>query len=263
MSLEGDRQLSTGRVTFLGLSAGLLNGLIGIGGGIIIVPGLIVHRRASPEVAVGTSLAAVVILSSVAFALHASFAGLGIGPWNLALVIASGIVGARAGAWMLARLTVRWLLLLFSVFILIMSIRLLGQALGVGGSQAIWTGAPPLWSYAVIGLASGVMSGLFGVGGGALVVLGFAVFFGMPVQQGLPVALAVNVTNALAGCAHHGFAGRILWREVARMVPTAICGIAIGTAVALWLPADGLRSVFGAFFLFMALKTGRQALRRP
>ena len=102
MSLEGDRQLSTGRVTFLGLSAGLLNGLIGIGGGIIIVPGLIVHRRASPEVAVGTSLAAVVVLSSVAFALHASFTGLGIGPWKLALVIASGILGARAGAWMLA-----------------------------------------------------------------------------------------------------------------------------------------------------------------
>lgn len=257
-----NRQLSTGRVTFMGFAAGVLNGLIGIGGGIVIVPGLIAHRGASPEVAVGTSLAAVVILSSIAFLLHASFTGLGLTPWNLAMVIASGIIGAQAGASMLARLTVRWLLLLFAVFVLILSTRLLIQGLGISVAQVTWTGVPPLWSYLVIGFASGVLSGLFGVGGGALVLLGFAVFFGMPVQQGLPVALAVNVTNALAGCARHGFAGRVLWREVARMVPMAIGGILIGTAIAMWLPEDGLRSVFGAFFLLMALKIGRQALRR-
>ena len=263
MSPEGERQLPTSRVTLIGLSAGVLNGLIGIGGGIVIVPGLIVHRSASPEVAVGTSLAAVVVLSSVAFMLHASFTGLGLSALGLTVVIAGGILGAQVGAWMLARLTVRWLLLLFSIFVLIMSTRLLGQGLGIGVAPVTWAGAPPLWSYPIIGLASGVLSGLFGVGGGALVVLGFAVFFGMPVQQGLPVALAVNVTNALAGCARHGFAGRVLWREVARMVPAAIFGIVIGTAVAVWLPPDGLRSVFGAFFLFMAFKIGRQGLRRP
>jgi uncharacterized protein len=257
-----DRPLSTSRVTLMGLAAGILNGLIGIGGGIVIVPGLVVHRGASPEAAVGTSLAAVVVLSSMAFLLHASFTGLGISPWNLTVVIVSGIVGAQAGAWMLARLSVRWMLLLFAVFVLIMSIRLLAQGLGVGFVQLDGTGVPPVWSYPAIGLASGVASGLFGVGGGALVVLGFAVFFGMPVQQGLPIALAVNVTNALAGCARHGLAGRVLWREVARMVPMAVVGILIGTAVAVWLPPDGLRGVFGAFFLFMALKIGRQAVRR-
>lgn len=241
----------------------MLNGLIAIGGGIVIVPGLIAHRRASPEVAVGTSLAAVVVLSSIAFLLHASFTGLGVAPWHLALVIASGIAGAQAGAWMLSRLTVRRLLVLFAVFVLFLSTHLLAQGLGISVAAVTWTGMVPLWSYIVIGFASGVLSGLFGVGGGALVLLGFAVFFGMPVQQGLPLALAVNVTNALAGCARHGLAGRVLWREVTRMVPAAVCGILIGTAIAMWLPADGLRSVFGAFFLFMALKIGRQAMHRP
>ena len=263
LSLEGGQPLSTGRVTSIGLAAGMLNGLIGIGGGIVIVPGLLVHRGAPPEVAVGTSLAAVVVLSSIAFMLHASFTGLGLDPWGLAVVIAGGILGAQLGGWMLARLTVRWLLLLFSVLVLIMSARLLAQGMGIGVATTVWSGAPPLWSYPVIGVASGVLSGLFGVGGGALVLLGFAVLFGMPVQQGLPVALAVNVTNALAGCARHGFAGRVLWREVARMVPAAVCGIAVGTAIAVWLPPGALRSVFGAFFLFMAFKIGRQALRRP
>ena len=261
VSPEEERNLSTGRVTFLGLSAGVLNGLIGIGGGIVIVPGLVVHRGASPQVAVGTSLAAVVVLSSMAFMLHASFTGLGIGAWKLALVIVSGAVGAQLGAWMLKHLTVRWLLVLFSLFILIMSVRLLAQGFGYGVVHIPWTGAPPIWSFVAVGLASGMLSGLFGVGGGALVVLGFAVFFGMPVQQGLPVALAVNVTNALAGCARHGLAGRVLWREVTRMLPAAVLGVVVGTAIAVWLPPGGLRIVFGAFFLFMAFRIGRQALR--
>jgi len=230
VSLEENRRLSTGRVIFIGFAAGVLNGLIAIGGGIVIVPGLIAHARASPGVAVGTSLATVVVLSSIAFLLHASFTGLGISPWHLAMVIVSGIAGAQAGAWILSHLTVRWLLVLFAIFVLFLSTRLLVQGLGVSVTQVAWTGTPPLWSYFLIGFASGLLSGLFGVGGGALVLLGFAVFFGMPVQQGLPIALAVNVTNALAGCARHGFAGRILWREVARMVPIAIFGIVIGTA---------------------------------
>jgi uncharacterized protein len=261
VSPEEDRNLSTGRVTFIGLSAGALNGLIGIGGGIVIVPGLVLHRGASPQVAVGTSLAAVVVLSSMAFVLHASFTGLGIGAWSLALVIASGVVGAQLGGWMLKHLTVRWLLVLFSLFILILSVRLLAQGLGYGVVRTAWTGAPPVWSFVVVGLASGMLSGLFGVGGGALVVLGFAVFFGMPVQQGLPVALAVNVTNALAGGVRHGLAGRVLWREVARMLPAAVFGVIFGTALALWLPPAELRIVFAAFFLFMSLRIGRQALR--
>lgn len=240
----------------------MLNGLVGIGGGIVIVPGLVIHARATPEVAVGTSLAAVVALSSVAFLLHASFTGVALGVGGLALVIASGIVGAQLGGAILARLTTRWMLLLFAAFVLVLSLRLLAQGLDLALPAREWTGAPPIWSYAAIGLASGVLSGLFGVGGGALVLLGFAVFFGMPIHEGLPVALGVNVTNALAGCVRHGRAGRVLWHEVVRMVPAAVVGIALGGTIALWLPPDGLRLVFGAFFLFMALRISRQGLRR-
>lgn len=254
--------LSATRARLIGFTAGVLNGLIGIGGGIVMVPGLIFHRGASPQVAVGTSLAAVVILSSVAFVLHASLTGFGFGITGLMVVIASGVVGALFGAWLLARIATRRMLLLFSIFILIVSSRLLAQGFELGLEPPRWTGAPPAWAYPVIGVASGVLSGLFGVGGGALVLLGFAVFFGMPVHQGLAVALAVNVTNALAGCVRHSRAGRVLWREVARMAPAAIVGIVVGTAAALWLPPDWLRTVFGFFFLFMGVKMGHRALAR-
>jgi uncharacterized membrane protein YfcA len=254
------------RASVLGFFAGLMNGLIAIGGGIIITPGLIVYGRASPEVAVGTSLAAVVVLSSAAFLMHASFGGLGLNPYAIAAVVAAGMIGTLAGGWMLARLSASWMLFLFSAFLLVMSVRLLVHALGVdvglGAGPGEWHGLPPWWSYPLIGFISGILSGVFGVGGGALVLLGFAVFFGLPVREGLPLALLVNVTNALAGSIRHSRAGRVLWREVRQMVPAALAGIAIGTAIAIWLPPDALRLVFGGFFLFMSVHVARQALGR-
>jgi len=259
--------LSALRASVVGFLAGALNGLIAIGGGIVMTPALVVYARASPEVAVGTSLASVVVLSSIAFLAHASFTGLETSTFGIVTVIAAGMLGAQVGAWILARLSASWMLMLFAVFLLIMSTRLLIQALdidaGLASGASEWHGEPPAWAYPVIGFASGILSGVFGVGGGALVLLGFAVLFAMPVREGIPLALMVNVTNALAGCLRHARAGRVLWREVRRMLPAAVVGIALGTATAIRLPADVLRLVFGGFFLFMSMRVARHAwLRR-
>ena len=147
-----------------------------------------------------------------------------------------------------------------------MSVRLLVQALGIETGfvpgQTEWHGVAPWWAYPVIGFSSGILSGMFGVGGGGLVLLGFAVLFGMPVREGIPLALLVNVTNALAGCVRHSRAGRVLWREVWRMAPAALLGITLGTAAATWLAPDVLRIVFGVFFLLMSVHIARQAMTR-
>ena len=246
------------RVMSIGLGAGLLNGLIGIGGGIVMVPGLIFYRQATPQVAVGTSLTAVVVLSGAAFLVHVALAGFLLGVLDLAGVIAAGVVGAQLGGWVLARLTSRRMLFLFAGFIFLMSARLVTQGLELGIESPVWVGAPT-WAYLLFGLASGVLSGLFGVGGGALVLLGFAVFYGMPIHAGLPLALAVNVTNALAGSINHSRHGRVLWPDVRRMLPAALGGIVLGAGVALWLPPDWLRIVFGVFFLYMSLQIFRRA----
>ena len=248
-------------IAFIGFLAGALNGLIGIGGGIVIVPGLMLHRRASPQVAVGTSLACVVVLSTVAFGVHAFFSGLVFGVTGLLVIIASGMLGTQVGGLVLARLTASRLLALFSLLLLVMSGRLVWQALGLTLEDSVWSGEPAAWAYPVIGFASGILSGLLGVGGGALVLLGFAALFAMPVHEGLPIALAVNVTNALAGCARHARAGRVLWREVRQMVPAAIAGVVAGSAVALALPPDWLRLLFAGFFLFMAVRIGYRSIR--
>ena len=123
--------LSGPRVAQIGFVAGALNGLIGIGGGIVMTPGLIAYGRTSPQVAVGTSLGAVVVLSFAAFVLHASFGGLSLSTSSIVVVVGAGMAGAQLGGWILARLTASWMLLLFSAFLLVMSVRLLIQAFGI------------------------------------------------------------------------------------------------------------------------------------
>ena len=241
--------------------AGLLNGLVALGGGIIVTPMLVASGRASPMVAVGTSLTVVVVLSSVSFLVHSAFATLQVGILEIAVSIAGGTIGGFLGSRLLARLTARWMLFGFSAFVLLVATKLVAQGLGHSLPGGAVDGTAPLTAYAGFGLFAGTLSGVFGVGGGALVLLGLAAFYGVPVQAGLPLALALNVTNALAGAIRHARAGQVLWGEVRVLIPTALIGIVLGTVLAWWLPPDPGRVVFGAFFAIMGVRIARQGAR--
>lgn len=245
----------------IGLAAGVLNGLIGIGGGIVMVPGLMLRRGLGVRQAVATSLGAVVFLSSLAFALHVSLTGFAFTAAGAAMVIAAGIAGAQAGGWLLNRLPRRWVILTFAALTLFTASRLVMVGLGWAQAPLAGGGAPPWWGYPLFGSISGLLSGLLGIGGGAFVVLAFSVFFHTPVQGALPIALALNVTNALSGVWAQRRSGNIRWSEVGRLVPAALAGIVAGTALAVALPPNAMRLLFGGFFLVMAGRLIRQALR--
>lgn len=238
--------------SLIGLAAGLLNGLIGIGGGIVIVPGLILRRKLDVRTAVSTSLGAIFVLSIVSFSLHVSVTGYSLSWLGSLLVIFAGIAGAQAGIFLLNRIPRRAVIVVFAGMTLFTAVRLIMQALGWGDAAAEPGALPPWWAYPLLGAISGLFSGLLGIGGGGYVVLGFSVFWRMPIQGSLPIALAMNVANALSGVWAQRKTGQVRWSEVARLVPAALAGIAIGTALAVTLPADILRIIFGAFFSFMA-----------
>lgn len=245
----------------IGFAAGLLNGLIGIGGGIVIVPGLMLRHKLDVRAAVATSLGAVMCLSTVAFAAHVLATGYRLDPLGSVLTVAAGMAGAQVGGWLLNRLPRRLVILVFAGVTLFTALRLLTQALGWGGAPVPAPGGPPVWAYPLFGAVAGLFSGLLGIGGGGYVVLGFAVFFDTPVAGGLPIALALNVTNALSGVLAQRGRGLIRWGHIARLVPAALVGILLGAALAVSLPAGLLRIIFAAFFLFMAGRLMRQVLR--
>lgn len=107
----------------VGLVAGLLAGLFGVGGGVVIVPGLILVSRMNPEMAAGTSLAALLLPVGAAGAWR--YYRSGFVQLNAALWIAAGIfVGAWLGAHLALKLPERELQRAFAVFLLFVAAHL-------------------------------------------------------------------------------------------------------------------------------------------
>lgn len=110
------------RAGLLGLSAGFIGGLFGVGGGLVIVPGLVLWLGATQHRAHATSLAAIVVSAS------AGLVPFGIGgevDWATAGVVALGaIVGAFVGARTAHRIPAVWLARAFVALVLVSAVRL-------------------------------------------------------------------------------------------------------------------------------------------
>ena len=153
------------RAAGLGLLAGLMNGLIALGGGVLITPALVI-AGVSPQVAVGTSLAVVTMLSCIGLTAHLLLGGISLG---IVPIIAAGVGGATGtvlGSRILAHLTPHWMLTLFATIQILVAIRLIDQGMGFALLGTVIPGGAPIWAYVGLGLFAGTLSGIFGVGGG-------------------------------------------------------------------------------------------------
>lgn len=111
----------------IGLAAGILSGLFGVGGGIIIVPALLLVRHMSPQLAVGTSLGA--LLAPVGLLAALQYARAGQLDAHAAAWIAGGLfVGAWAGAVVAGRLGAVTLQRAFALFLVLVAARLWAAA---------------------------------------------------------------------------------------------------------------------------------------
>jgi uncharacterized membrane protein YfcA len=109
-----------GRVVLIGAGSGFIAGLLGIGGGVLMVPAFTVLLRLAPKRAVGTSLASVAIFSLPAMVRHAQ---LGHISWSFALLLMVGVIpGARLGAHLTLRGSERQLQLLMGLFFSVLAI---------------------------------------------------------------------------------------------------------------------------------------------
>lgn len=244
--------------TALGTIVGLLNGLIALGGGLLLTPFLVAQRGLPPQIAVGTSLAVVVFLSAIGLAAHAVQGNLTIGWTQVGICAAGGTLGVAIGSKVLATLTPHWMLKAFAVLLLLVAIRLILQGLDWMAPASAVGVAVPWFVLLTIGGATGVISAIFGVGGGAMALLALATIYGMPIKEGLPVALAINVSNALSGAIYHAHKRNILLQEVQSLIPAAVIGVILGAWLAQHIPPQSLRVAFGFVLLFLAYRLFRR-----
>ena len=234
--------------------------MLSIGGGILFVPGLIFRRGLPARVAVSVSLGTVMLMSIAALSTHIYISGFHLSLTGSGLLIVAGMAAAQMGGWLLNYLHPRWIYFGFSALALMSSSHLLAVAFEI--TPPLSVSEPPVWSYILFGGLSGLISGMLGVGGGAIAIMGLSIGYHLPVLASLPLSLTINITNSLSGVLIHTRKGNMRWRDVARLFAASLPGIALGIMTALWLSPNALRIAFALFFVFIGSRMFREGLRK-
>lgn len=186
--------ISTPVIVAVGILAGFLSGMFGVGGGILIVPGLVILAKMDQRLAHGTSLAAVLPIAFSSFFTYLSQDHV---DWPVALCLAVGaIAGALLGTKLLHVLPHRTLALGFSGMLLVTAARLFMGSSGTGRSAVDAATAAGL---VLVGLATGTLAGLLGVGGGVVMVPAMMVLFGIPPVLAKGTSVAVIIPTSIMG----------------------------------------------------------------
>ncbi|MDE0546116.1 sulfite exporter TauE/SafE family protein [Microbacterium sp. C7(2022)] len=242
----------------IGLLAGLLSGLFGVGGGTVIVPLLVLLLAFDQRLAAGTSLAAIVPTATVgviSYAVHDSVA------WIPALILAAtAVFGAQVGAWLLARLpvlTLRWFFIGF-LGLVIISLFLVIPSRDAGLDLDWWNGL----GLAAVGFVTGIMSGILGVGGGIIVVPALILLFGTSDLIAKGTSLLMMIPTAISGTVAN------IRRHNVDLLAAAAVGLAACTTTALgaWfatlLDPFAANVLFALFLVFIAVQMGVRTLRQ-
>jgi uncharacterized membrane protein YfcA len=253
------------RAVTIGLIAGFLAGLFGVGGGIVAVPGLVLLLGLTQHRAHATSMAAI-LATATAAALTAGFAGSV--DWAVAAVLASGsAVGAYIGTRMLDRISEVWLAVAFSVLATVSAVRLF-----IGSGEETSPAATVAWSprlavsLVLVGLVAGTLAALLGVGGGIIYVPAMVLLLGISQHVAQGSSLAAIIPTAVVATWANLRAGRVDKRAA---VVVGLGGVAAGVAgVQLALRIEGfvLQRMFAVLLVLvtiqMLLKVVRSA-RQP
>mgnify|MGYP000442137216 FL=1 len=109
-------------------------------------------------------------------------------------------------------------------------------------------------SYIGVGLATGVLSGLLGVGGGVILVPALVFIFSLTMKNAIGTSLAIIIPTAIVGTYFHYREGNVNFSLVIYIAIAAIIGSRIGVYLNDVLPNIILRRMFGALLLLIGIK---------
>lgn len=274
-------------LVLVGAAAGVFAGLFGIGGGIVIVPALILFAGFPLVRATGTSLAAILlpvgILGVVAYHrarmvdLRAS-----------ALIAAGLLTSVVAGAWLANTLPVDLMRKLFAVFCLYVSWNFVdpagrldrwkarageeagwkpgraaaGAARAGAGDMAAAAGTEPeahprpaAAALVGVGLVAGVMAGMFGIGGGNIIVPLLTLVFRYSAKRAIATSLgAILFPFGIPGVVYYHNAGNLDLGAAAWIALGLFAGTVVGARITISLPSRTVKLLYGLFLVFVAVR---------
>lgn len=249
----------------LGIIAGLLAGLLGVGGGLIIVPVLAfllptvgVHQEIIMHVALGTSLATIVATSVSSAREHHRHKAV---MWPVFWRLTPGIlIGAWLGAVVAEQLASLLLQRIFGVFELLVALQMF---FGFGASPHRQLPGAAITGTA--GTVIGAVSAIVGIGGGTMTVP-FLVWCNVNIRNAVATSAAVGLPIALAGSSGYILAGTgdervsswstgyVYWPAFLAIISTSLLFAPLGARLAHRLPMPTLKKVFALLLLVLGVR---------
>ena len=226
-----------------GLLAGALGGLMGVGGGIILVPLLVHALRAGQHEAQGTSLAFITVTAVVAAFSYFLQDNL---DFVLGGFLSLGAVpGVLLGAAWARRLDARRLRQAFGVLVLATAIRILVAVPAPEAAVALWPAALNV----LLGAAVGCLGGLLGVGGGTILVPVLVLAERVPQHLAQGVSLLMILPTGVVGAWSHARHGHVNRAMLPALMGGGAVGALLGSALAHRIEAPMLSRLFAVLLL--------------
>ncbi len=249
----------------VGAVAGVLAGLLGIGGGLVIVPMLVFCfvRQGIPDamimhLALGTSLASIMFTAVSSFRAHHKRGAV---HWNVVRKIVIGIfTGTFLGSCIAAVLSTRFLKFFFVIFLYYVAVQMLTNKKPKPSRQI-----PGHAGMFGVGNVIGVVSSLVGIGGGTLSVP-FMIWCNMSVHHAIGTSAAIGFPIAIAGTIGYVFNGwslpdlpvysfgYVYLPALAGIVATSVLTAPMGVRLAHSLPVNRLKRVFAVLLLVVGTR---------
>ena len=236
--------------------AGVLCGLLGVAGGVVLVPVLTSRKVGMARAAAsGTTIAAVLPISVVA---AVTYAGLhNVDDRAASAIVPGAAAGVIIGSLLASRVRAPVLRSLFNLVLLATAVRLL-IALPSGGVHQIAAEVPALLMLCALGTVAGLASGMLGSGGGSFLVPTLVLGFGLVQQVAQGTVLLALIPIWVIGALTHHKTHTLRLREAATMGCCGAVTVPIGAVIASHVGALPLRVIFAAFLI---ATVGRSLLR--
>ena len=256
-------------LALVGLAAGLLGGLLGIGGSSVMLPAMVWilgradnagHEQINQYMAAAMIVNFLLILPSVVAHLHNRAVWKGV--W--AYLAPAGAAGIILGAWasyQVEGLYLRWGVGAFLLYVAGHNLDRMAAAGRVEGLPRERVKGMPAWRKILVGFPMGIIAGLLGIGGGSLAVPGQQIVLRMPLRNAIATSAATIASISWLGAIvknarlhpPDGTVARSLLLA-ACLAPTAMIGSYLGGHLTHKLPLRIIRAVFVAVLALSAAK---------
>ncbi|MGE7623124.1 sulfite exporter TauE/SafE family protein [Viridibacillus sp. NPDC096237] len=267
-------------IAVIGLCSGLIGALVGLGGGVILVPatlfvgltlGLI--PDITPQKVVGIS---VVMMIFTGLASTLSYMKSKTVDYKSGVIFFAGSVpGTIFGAWVNKGLDLPSFNLYFGILLIILATILIVRDklkpvkwfvdhgtkrtfIGEDGQTFVY--GYPVWFALLLTFAIGFASGLFGIGGGSMIVPAMILLFLFPPHVAVATSMFMVFLSSIVNSASHIYLGNVPWMYTIPVIPGAYIGAKIGAALNKRIRSDTLVLVLRIILLLLGIRSIIDAL---